>query len=572
MKQARKGFVLVVLSLFSMAAVAQAEKFSEPLKIPLILTGSFAELRVNHFHSGIDLRTEGRTGLPVFPAADGYVSRIVVSPAGFGNALYIDHPAGTTTVYGHLQRFSPEIEKYVRDIQYRNEEFSLDVKVAPGVLPVSKQKTVAYSGDSGNSGGPHLHFEIRDTHTEETINPLLFQLKVRDTIPPRITGLRIYPVGETSSVAKLHQKKGFETVFYGGKYRLKNNPVVPVYGKIGFGIQVNDYLNGGQAKCGITKLVVKMDGREVYSFQIDRFGFDKTRTINSLIDYEGYITDQKRFYKTWKEPGNFLTIFGQNAGDGTCMIEDSNPHTIWISTSDTYGNTSVLEFSVKGEPASVAPIPSKGVQKFRYNRENIFEADGVKLVCPEKSFYDDFDFTFAVEPATLTSLYSPVFQIHQPTTPIHDVVSLSLRAVRLPENLFEKALIVLISKKTGLRSSVGGSYSDGYVVAPIRAFGDFAIAVDTTAPTITPLSIKDKNTLTESSQLRFKITDNLSGVKNYRGTIDGNWVLFEYDGKNNLIAYRFDSSRMVFKKSHNLKLEVWDAKNNRAVYEATFNK
>jgi hypothetical protein len=567
-----KRLIFGVLCLFPLAVFSQAEKFSEPLKIPMVLTGSFAEPRVNHLHSGIDLRTEGRIGLPVYPAADGYVSRIVVSATGFGNALYIDHPNGRTTVYGHLQRFSPEIEKYVRDIQYRDEEFSLDVKLAPGMLPVSKQKIAAYSGDSGNSGGPHLHFEIRDTKTEETINPLLYNLDVLDTIAPKITGLRIYPVGETSSVVKLHQKKGFETVFSNGKYHIKNNPVTSVYGRIGFGIQVNDYLNGGQAKCGITRMNVKMDGVDVYSFRIDRFSFDDTRCINSLIDYEGFITDQKRFYKTCREPGNYLGIFGNLAGDGTCLIEDLKLHFIEIEVYDTYGNSSVLEFSVKGETAAVVSTPSKGVQKFQYNRENIFEADGVKLTCPEKSFYSDFNFDFSKEKTSLTSLFSPVYQIHERTTPIHNPVSLSIKTDGLPEVLYEKALMVMVDKRTGIRSSVGGSYLNGYVTASIRAFGNFAIAVDTTAPVIIPLSIKDKKTLSEVSQLRFRITDNLSGVKNYRGAIDGKWVLFEYDGKNNLIAYRFDSSRMIFKKSHNLKLEVWDAKNNRAVYEAIFNK
>lgn len=568
-----KDFISGILIFFSVAAFAQERYYSEPLKIPILLTGSFAELRANHFHSGIDIRTEGRTGLPVYSTADGFVSRIAVSPYGFGNALYIGHPNGTTSVYGHLGRFNPAISEYVKNIQYQNENFNVDQTVPHGLLPVPKNEIIAYSGNSGSSGGPHLHFEIRDTRTEETLNPLQFHLNVRDTICPKITGLRIYPLDQNSAVNYSKGKKGFETVFYGGKYHIKNNQVASVSGKIGFGIQATDYLNGTLGKCGINFLSLKVDGIEVFSFQIEKFAFADTRYINSLIDFEGYMTDQRRFYKTWKEPGNKLEFYRNLVGDGAFIANDLNQHKVEIEVKDAYQNTSVVEFLIKGVPPIINDNLRKGFQAFYYNQANSFEAEGVSLSCPEGSFYTDFDFTYQVVSNSCNPVfYSDIHQIHLPTTPIHNSIKLSIKPNNLPEKLQDKALLVSIDKKSGIRTYAGGEYNDGFISAGIRAFGSFAVAVDTIAPSISPLSIKDKKTLLEPARLRFKISDNLSGIKKYSGAIDGKWVLFEYDAKNNLITYKFDKTRMESNKSHNLILVVSDNKGNDTTYEATFFK
>lgn len=238
----RTRFLLFLL-LFSSLLRAQEAYYTDPLKIPLLLSGSFAELRSNHFHSGIDIKTQGVTGLPVYAVADGAVSRIVVSPTGYGNALYIDHPNGTTSVYGHLLRFSPEIQNYVKDKQYEKQSFKVDLKVPSYLFKVKKDEEIAKSGNSGSSGGPHLHFEIRDTKSEEPLNPLEYGFSVVDNTPPKIFSLLVVPLSDTSTVNQQRTEKSYPVVFYDGKYHLKNNPIIPAYGEIGFAIQANDYFD-----------------------------------------------------------------------------------------------------------------------------------------------------------------------------------------------------------------------------------------------------------------------------------------------------------------------------------------
>ncbi len=228
---------------------AQNEYYSSPVKIPILLSGNFAELRSNHFHSGIDIKTQGVTGFPIYSVADGFVSRIVVSPTGYGNALYINHPNGTTTVYGHLQSFRDDIAEYVKENQYLQKSFKVDLKVLPGEFQIKKDDIIAKSGNSGSSGGPHLHFEIRDTKSENPLNPLKYNFDIKDTIPPKILSLMITPLSDDSYVIDDTRKRRFPIVFYNGKYHIKNNPAVPVYGEIGFAIETNDYLNGSWNKC-----------------------------------------------------------------------------------------------------------------------------------------------------------------------------------------------------------------------------------------------------------------------------------------------------------------------------------
>ena len=561
-----------VLIFISFAASAQDTFFQEPLKIPLLLTGTFAELRSNHFHSGIDIRTEGKTGLPVYPAAEGFVSRIVVSPSGFGNALYIDHPNGTTTVYGHLGKFKDEIAGYVKNIQYKNKSFRIDVAVPPGKFPVKKDEAIALSGNSGSSGGPHLHFEIRDTKTQEPLNPLNYGLSIQDDMNPKITGLRIYPLNNESHVAFLPEPKNYDVVFYSGKYHIRNNPEIPVYGKVGFGIEAIDYLNGTWSKCGISYLSIKVDGHEIFGFELNRFSFSQTRYLNSHIDFAEYIDNHRRFYKTWKDPGNMLPFYHTVNNDGSFVATGQKRHTVEVTVSDSYKNTSTLVFKIKSSYRELPSKKTKGFQTFYYNRDNYFEANGIKASCPVGAFYADFEFDYNVITNNDTTLFSDIHEVHHNTTPVHDPITLSIKPDNLPDGLKDKSLIVALNENLNHKSAIGGEFVNGYVTARARSFGIFAVAIDTVAPSLTPLSIRNKRTLVEQGQIRFRIKDELSGIKNYTGTIDGEWVLFEYDAKNNLLCYTFDEERMQFNQNHQLKLTATDNKGNTATYEAAFFK
>ena len=535
----------------------------------MFLTGNFGELRSNHFHSGIDIKTEGRTGLPVFAVADGYVSRINVSPYGFGNALYIDHPNGTTSVYGHLEAFSEKIQKYIRDAQYQKESFSVDISVPKGKFQVVKGEQVALSGNSGSSGGPHLHFEIRDSQTQNTLNPLKYHFDIKDGISPKVLSVLFYPVSDDAMVAGRKTKQRYETVFYDKAFHIQKNPTISVYGTIGFGVQAIDYLDGNWSKCGIYSLTLKVDEKPVYSFAMDEFSFDESRYINSHIDYDQKIRYSRSLYKTWLEPGNELSIYKRDLGNGLYSFTDEKTHVVKYEIADVYGNKSVLEFNVLSKKQIIPKEKQEGIP-FKYNEANKIEEDDIEVDFPAGSFYSDLSFQFNRKPG-FDRIYSDVYALHDQYVPVHKFFTVKIKPKNLPEDLESKALLVYVNPQTNKLAALGGEYKSGWVEGKIRGLGSVGVTVDTIPPSIIPLSLKN-GSLIESSQMRFRITDNFSGIDNYRGTIDGKWVLFEYDAKNNLIVYKFDKERLEFGKSHVVTLLVVDTKGNRKVFESKFYK
>ncbi|HBL78196.1 MAG: hypothetical protein A2W90_16955 [Bacteroidetes bacterium GWF2_42_66] len=562
--------IFITTSTFVFSQEISKDYYAAPVNIPMFLTGNFGELRSNHFHSGIDIRTEGRTRLPVFAVADGYVSRISVSPYGFGHALYVNHPNGTTTVYGHLEAFSEKIQKYVRGIQYDKESFSFDVSVPSGTFPVKKGEQIALSGNSGSSGGPHLHFEIRNTDSEKTMNPLKFKFAIKDAISPKVLSVLLYPVSDDATVAGKQLKQRHETVFYNGAYRIPKDPVISVSGTVGFGIEAIDYLDGNWSKCGIYSLVLKVDDKPIYSFKMDEFSFDETRYINSHTDYDQKIRFARSSYKTWIEPGNKLSIYDRETGNGLYTFSDDKTHRITYEITDTYGNPSKMVFSVISKRTMVQRPEEKGIL-FEYDEKNEFEEEGIELEFPKGTFYSDFHFQYEKRPS-FPGIYSDIHGIHNKYTPVHQYFSATIETKNLPERLEDKALLVYVDPQTNkISSAIGGEFDDGWVEAKMRGFGYVAVTVDTVPPSVVPLSLKN-GSLTESSQIRFKISDNLSGVDSFRGTIDEQWVLFEYDAKNNLLVYKFDKERFAFGKQHQLKLSVSDTKGNTKIFEAKFYK
>jgi hypothetical protein len=568
------NIILVLAYGFSVNAQPSEEidrhYFDPPLKIPFFLAGNFAELRPNHFHAGIDIKTQGKTGLQVYAAAGGYVSRISISPLGYGNVLYINHPNGTTTVYGHLDSFVPRIEEYIRKIQYEKEVFAIDQDIPEGMFPVKKGEQIARSGNSGSSGGPHLHFEIRKTKEQIVLNPLLFNMPVKDKTKPTIQSVMVYPVSEDATVSGKQTPQRFETILSGNSYLIKTNPTIQVYGKIGFGIQSVDLLDKNPNKCGIYSIKLTVDNELIYSFTMDDFPQEGSKYINSHMDYERAIRTGQRLYRTWLQPGNKLDIYDTVEKRGIFKANDDKLHQVNYEITDAYGNATSLNFKIQSKEFKVPEAVTKG-EPFKYNRNNHIRNDELDFSVPEGALYDDCDFLYVRKP-TLPKFYSPVFQLHNIYVPLHFACPLKIRATNLPSNLRDKAMLAQIDPASGKIYSATGKYVDGWVEGNIKILGNYAIAVDTEAPKIVSLSIGQKKPAKVLSGLKFKVTDNLSGIETFRGTIDGKWVLFEYDLKNNLLSYTFDKSRFQFNKDHVLNLEVTDFKGNKNSYKANFHK
>lgn len=541
-----------------------------PVKIPVTLAGNFAELRPNHFHGGIDIKTQGKTGLEVDAAADGYISRMVISAAGYGRALYINHPNGTTTVYGHLESFAPGIEEYVRNLQYEKETFSIDQLVEPGRFPVKKGELIARSGNTGSSAGPHLHFEIRRTEGEVMLNPLLFNFPVSDKLKPIIQSLMIYPLSDKASVAGRQVQQKFDIVRTTSGYQLKVNKPIDVSGEIGFGIQAFDRMDGTANRCGIFSLKLSVDNQLIYSFTLGEVPVTDTKYVNSQMDYAYAMKTGQRLYKTWLEPGNRLNIYDHIVKHGTFDASDGKLHNVKYEIADVYGNTTIFSFKVQSKEVKITPVSHTG-KKFRYNHHNEIRDDGIRFSVPEGAFYTDVDFQYMRKPA-LAKFYSPVYQLHNALTPLHIACNLKIKAENLPESLQSKVMLAQIDPVSGKIYSATGKYDNGWVEGNIRVLGHYALAVDTNAPKIIPLNPADKKTPADPNVIKFKVTDDLSGIDHFRGTIDGNWVLFEYDLKNNLLSYTFDKKRFNFGKNHQLILEVTDFKGNTNTYKSNFFK
>lgn len=565
---------LLFLSFISSAQEITKGYFRSPLDIPLYLSGNFGELRSNHFHAGLDIKTQGVEGQKVYAIADGYVSRIKVSPYGYGTALYVTHPNGFTSVYGHLKKYNETIEKVVKAYQYQKEQFSVQIFPPPYQLQVKKGDVIAYSGNSGGSGGPHLHFEIRNTKTEHPYNPLFFGFDIKDNVNPDIYAVTIYPLNDSSFINGSNRKKRIKAKGANGIYRFISNSPINLYGEFGFGIETVDRMSGTENTYGLHNIKLSYDSKPIYEHQIDEFAFHEGRYINSYLDYETYIKKRKRVQKSFIQKGNRLRIYKQLENKGTVSIRDGKEHVLKYTVSDLNGNNSSIQFKVSGNSTK---IPSQAqlkqgapkVKFFPYNQRNTFVEDSLLLDLPKGVLYDDLYFEYQ-KTGALSNTVSPVYWLHNHYTPLHSYITISIKGSHLSASQRNKALIVSTVDRKHLYAE-GGKWKGDNISAKTRSFGGYAIALDSIAPKITPINIYANANMSKKWSISLKITDNLSGIGSYRGTIDGKWVLMEYDAKNDKLSYFFDDERLK-SGQHVFQLVVKDKVGNKKIYKANFTR
>ena len=564
-------FLLLVVPLLPAMAQKQYPKdyFRSPVNFPVSLAGSFGEIRKNHFHSGIDIRTEGVQGKPVYAIADGYVSRVNVSPGGFGKALYITHPNGYTSLYGHLRNYAGAIAVWARSQQIKKESFAMDAEVPEGTLRVKKGDLIAYSGNSGASGGPHLHFEIRDAKTQEIIDPLDFGFMKADGIPPKIAWVKIYPFDDNSMVNFSDKAALIPVMGSGGRFSLKMADTLKVSGNIIFGIETSDNAEGG-LKTGVHAIELTVDGVKVFSQNIERFAFAETRYVNSLMDYPAFVQNKRKIQRSYVAPNNKLSVYADVKNRGILNFVDSKVHKIQYVVKDAFGNPATLVFYVRSHPPAnlggrPKPADHQGAQQFTYRTDNHFERTNLKFEVPGEAVYDDFPFEYSITPSVQGS-YSGVHHLQNQYMPLHTWCTLSIRTDNLPKNLESKALIVAVSAGNKF-SAKGGTFENGWITAKIRDFGNYTVTVDTEPPVIKVINVFPNKKLKKQSSILVKISDNLAGIRSYRGTLNGKWILMDYDEKNRLLTYAFDD---LMKPGKNLfVLTVTDAVGNSSRYEAT---
>ena len=539
---------------------AKAQQLRKPMDIPVLLSGNFGELRSNHFHSGIDFKTQGVEGKPIHSVQDGYVSRISVSPWGYGNGLYITHPDGTTTVYGHLQKFSGKIAAYVKEKQYEQESFNVNLTLTPEELPVKEGELVALSGNTGSSGGPHLHFEVRDTETEEPMDPIeYYKDLIQDTRPPQIQGIMVYPMPGKGVVNGSRRKLELKPVTAkNGKQTLTSK--IEAWGEIGVAVKGYDYMDNTTNIYGIRDITLMADSQVIFRSDLNRFAFDETRYLNSFTDFEEWKEHRSFYIKSFVDPGNRLR-FIESVKRGILTIDEPRTYHLTYRLADAFGNTTQLSIRIEGKEQPIPEIDTDNTELFHWWSDNRFGAKGIRLAIPKGNLYDDLYFRYTVKEDS-TAL-GATHTLHNKPVALHKSAKLSLRLQT--DTLENKQQYGVVRILNGRRSWTGGVYRNGWIDADIKELGTYSLGQDIVPPTITPLN---PATWVSKQAISFRLSDNLSGVQTYRGEIDGQYVLFEMNSRS-VITYHFDKERLTRGK-HTLKLDVTDACGNQSSYTYPF--
>lgn len=552
------------LLLFSTVLFAQVDYpknyFSSPLDIPLKLSGNFGELRPNHFHAGFDMKTLQKEGLNVYAVADGYVSRIKISTFGNGKTIYIDHPNGFTSVYGHLQKATDSIENYIKKTHYNEQSFEIEMYFKPNQMPVKKGQLIALSGNTGASEGPHLHFEFRDTKTEKIINPMFFGFDalLQDTKKPIVSNLYVYPLDSKTTVNHSQRRIPINLSLQKDGTYLADKVISN--GKIGFGIATFDYDDISFNKNGVFDVNLFCNGKSIFEYQFNTYSFDEMRYINALIDYPVYKKTSQRIQKLFMNPPYNLSIIKADEFNGVISVLPNLASVCSLVVSDFFGNKTTITIPVEYDLLSTIiekePVVANYVVKA--SKDCFFEKDKNSVFFPAGTFYDDFDLNFGFENNVLT--------VHDDTVPAHTNFTVSMEN----DSFSDKKDKVFIGRISGNRVSYNSTHEKNNVYETrVKTLGQYKLVVDTIAPVIgIPKSIEGKK-LDNLKVLQVKISDGLSGIKSYNGYLNGKWILMEYDNKTGLLTHYF-SDGIVAEGNNELKVVVVDNVGNSSIFETHF--
>tara|TARA_B100001142_G_scaffold35238_1_gene31072 strand:+ start:531 stop:2228 length:1698 start_codon:yes stop_codon:yes gene_type:complete len=558
---------ILLLSILLLNQQSVAQRYAPPVDFKILLSGTFGELRSNHFHTGIDIKTKGVEGHEIKAIADGYISRIKVSSWGYGKTIYLTHPqTGHTSVYAHLQKFSSKIDSLVIKEHYKKEKFEIDFFPKRRLL-IKQGEVIALSGNSGSSAGAHLHFEIRDTKSEKPINPLHLGFKVKDDISPTLVNLKIYAF-DTTLIDGYNKDKIYPVKKNNNTYSLKKTPTIN--GAFGLGIYTYDKGNDSYNKNGIYSIKLSIDNILYYEFKVDTLNFSTKRYINAHIDYFEKKETNKKYHKCYKVTNNRLNNYPIIINDGIINFDDTITHKIKLEVSDIYNNNSTLNFNVKATNnpflLKCPIIKNSKLIAFKLEKPNIFKTDNFTIHMKPYSLYEDISLNYQTTDS-IEGVFGLVHNLHKNTVPVHKKYILSIKT-NVPDSLKNKVYIATTDMK-GNFWYLGGTWKQGFLRSKVREFGNFCVVADTTKPEIRGLNIFNGKELNNQTNIKCIIKDKHSGINKYRAEIDGKWILMEYDHKRNLLQFNINNS--LTRGEHIFTLQVIDNVGNEKIYTNTFN-
>ena len=557
-----KYYLLTIFILFNSIIYSQ-NSGDYPLDIPIILSGTFGELRPNHFHAGIDIKTKGTEGFNVFSIGNGYVSRIQITHGGFGKALYIKHDNGQTSVYAHLKKYSTRIEKIVKEIQYSSESYTLRVYPKKNEIRISEKELIGYSGNTGRSYGPHLHYELRD-NKDRPINPLKYKnYVILDTISPVVLGLHYKEIPENSISGSDSSFKNLNLTKISNKLFISDT--LNTSGLIGFGVNSYDRMNNTWNKMGLSEIKAKLDGEEVFDMNLNSFSYDEWRHINTFIDYASYKNKKIKIQKLYIEDYNPLSMYDRSIGNGLVKVKEEDDILLYT--------IQLFDFN-KNQTEILVPIKWKEKNKYKnkdLKLKNLFSIDrdssynlsfinsSVKI--EKNSFYTNKEIQIFEKNNTLF--------IDKDSIPVLKNITIKLNVDRFNDSLVNKIYMARVNenKKSTFISS---ELKDGYIQAKIKNLGNFSLKIDSTPPNINLIDIEDSQWISNRQKLQIKISDSESGIDTYRATINGKWILLEYNAMKGILTYNFDDNINNSEPKNILKVNITDNVGNTRHLEKVF--
>ena len=551
-------FVLINCSV-GFSQVDNPSDFHSPLAIPLAISANFGELRPNHFHMGVDFKTNGVEGIPLYAIENGFISRVKVSPYGYGKVIYIDHPNGITSVYAHCSKFKGALDSLVKKTQEKEQNFEIEIYFTPSDILVKKGELIALSGNSGSSTAPHLHFELRDTKTENALNPLVYGFNIADHVAPEIKALKVYSVTTEgyqipgkSKIAPV--SKGKFGYYIGGDQLLIPADYCSEKGGVAFAFEVVDHVDNSQNACGLYASTLRTEKDTLFSQKFDKISFDESRFVNSHKDYQEYSKSKRKFHKSYKTQHNPLEVY-KSGKSGIFILKPEDSLQISYAVTDPNANQSELKFKLKVAPGKLSST--------------------VNLFPSWKYLFPDSTYAFQGENAYFSAqkhtVYEPTLKnlslngtitFGNPAAPIQNPITVKLK-LPIKSVVPTSKYFIRVVTAGGKKHSLVTNLEQNWAVAESKFLGTFQLVVDTISPVVKPLNFTGTEALILRNRLTWKVSENETEIKEYDVFIDGKWELLEYETKGSYLIF---NPSIQLSGKHSFQLVVKDSCGNTTIW------